>query len=106
MKLKKTILGLAVVAVAGVNAWLANDVRLAKNDLSLVNLENVADASEFLGVVTECDVTFENRDKTVTRMYCDDSRRTCEYSNPGEYSPFGTWDWVSCDGYLCTITVG
>lgn len=46
MKLKKTILGLAVVAVAGVNAWLANDVRLAKNELSLVNLENVADAQE------------------------------------------------------------
>ena len=49
MKLKKTILGLAVVAVAGVNAWLANDVRLAKNELSLVNLENVADASEQTG---------------------------------------------------------
>ena len=47
MKLKKTILGLAVVAVAGVNAWLANDVMSAKNDLSLLNLENVADASEW-----------------------------------------------------------
>ena len=46
MKLKKTILGLAVVAVAGVNAWLANDVMSAKNDLSLLNLENIADAQE------------------------------------------------------------
>ena len=46
MKLKKTILGLAVVAVAGVNAWLANDVMSAKNDLSLLNLENIAEAYE------------------------------------------------------------
>ena len=46
MKLKKIILGLAVVAVAGVNAWLANDVMSAKNDLSLLNLENIAEADE------------------------------------------------------------
>ena len=46
MKLKKTILGMAVVAVAGVNVWLANDVNARNNVLSMLNLENIAEATE------------------------------------------------------------
>lgn len=46
MKLKKTILGMAVVAVAGTNVYLANEVRIEKDELSLLNLENIAEGQE------------------------------------------------------------
>ena len=107
MKLRNKILAMAVVAVAGVNVYLANDIQVQKNSLSLLNLENIADASETFDIITECDVIIVNSDKTVTRMYCDDTRKSCETSNPGSYSPFGgPLDIVSCAGNLCTITVG
>ena len=37
---------MAVVAVAGTNVYLANDIRVQRNELSLLNLENIADADE------------------------------------------------------------
>ena len=37
---------MAVVAVAGFNTYLANDIRVQRNELSLLNLENIADADE------------------------------------------------------------
>ena len=47
MKLRNKILAMAVVAVAGVNVYLANDVATAKNYLSFLNLETIADAQEY-----------------------------------------------------------
>ena len=43
MKLRNYILAMAV---AGVNVYLANDIRVQRNELSLLNLENIADACE------------------------------------------------------------
>ncbi len=37
---------MAIVAVAGVNVYLASDVIEQKNKLSLLNLENIAEAQE------------------------------------------------------------
>ena len=94
MKLKKTILGLAVVAVAGVNAYLANDVRLAKNQLSLLNLENVAEGQEYVESGTHNEVASERRsdgliwgtiksDDHEMVGYCDGSYRDCSVSYCG-----------------------
>lgn len=47
MKLRNKILAMAVVAVAGVNVYLANDIRVQRNELSLLNLENIAEGSEW-----------------------------------------------------------
>ena len=72
MKLKKTILGLAVVAVAGVNAWLANDTNLYNSDLTLENVDQIAGATEIFAEyvlfredgsikkITYCDACGEN----------------------------------------------
>ena len=46
MKLRNRILAMAVVAVAGVNVYLANDIQVQKNSLSLLNLENIAEAGD------------------------------------------------------------
>jgi hypothetical protein len=46
MKIRNYILAMAVAAVAGVNVYLANDLRVQRNELSLLNLENIADADE------------------------------------------------------------
>ncbi len=46
MKLRNKILAMAVVAVAGVNVYLANDIQVQKNSLSLLNLENIAEAGD------------------------------------------------------------
>ena len=46
MKLRNKILAMAVVAVAGTNVYLANDIRVQRNELSLLNLENIAEADE------------------------------------------------------------
>ncbi len=48
MKLRNKILAMAIVAVASVNAYLANDVMQQRNDISLMNLENIAEGYEFL----------------------------------------------------------
>lgn len=48
MKLRNKILAMALVAVAGVNAYLANDIRVQRNELSLLNLENIAEADEVI----------------------------------------------------------
>ena len=37
---------MAVVAVAGFNTYLANDIRVQRNELSLLNLENIAEGQE------------------------------------------------------------
>jgi len=46
MRLRNKILAMAVMAVAGFNTYLANDIRVQRNELSLLNLENIADAQE------------------------------------------------------------
>ena len=46
MKLRNKIMAMAIVAVAGVNVYLANDIRVQRNELSLQNLENIAEADE------------------------------------------------------------
>ena len=46
MKLKHIIIGAAVAIGAGVNVYIANDIRVQRNELSLLNLENIADADE------------------------------------------------------------
>ena len=43
MKLRNYILAMAV---AGVNVYLANDIRVQRNELSLLNLENIAEAGD------------------------------------------------------------
>ena len=46
MKIKRLVLGMAIVAVAGVNVYKANDVMEQQNGLSLLTLENIAEAQE------------------------------------------------------------
>ena len=46
MKLRNKILAMAVVAVAGFNAYLANGLNSNGSDLTLDNLENSAEAYE------------------------------------------------------------
>jgi hypothetical protein len=46
MKLRNMFLAIAVAAVAGVNVYLANDIRVQRNELSLLNLEHIAEAVE------------------------------------------------------------
>ena len=46
MRLRNKILAMAVVAVAGFNTYLANDIRVQRNELSMLNLENIAEAQE------------------------------------------------------------
>lgn len=51
MKLKNKIMAMAVVAVAGVNAYIADDVIAKNSEVSLLNLENMAEATERAGEV-------------------------------------------------------
>lgn len=79
MKIKRIFLGIAVAAVAGVNVYLANDIRVQRNELSLLNLENIAEALE---------------------------NWIIEYGTPtnkGHHSsdypcPQGTWEWADYPG--------
>ena len=48
MKLKHIIIGAAVAIGAGVNVYIANDIRVQRNELSLLNLENIAEADEVI----------------------------------------------------------
>lgn len=53
MKLKHKILAIAVVAVAGINVYIANDMQEQRNNLSLMNLENIAEGFEWWDNFTE-----------------------------------------------------
>ena len=49
MRFKKLLFNVAVVAVSAFNVYLVNDIRIMKNELSLLNLENIAESNEILG---------------------------------------------------------
>lgn len=52
--MKNILIAAAIVAVASVNVYIMNDVDLnSNNDLSLLTLENVADAGEIIGRSSE-----------------------------------------------------
>lgn len=46
MKLRNKILAMAIVAVAGVNVYIANGNQTQNNNFSLLTLENIAEAEE------------------------------------------------------------
>ena len=58
MKLRNKILAMAVVAVAGFNTYLANDIRVQRNELSLLNLENIADAVTQAEAIASGEIVF------------------------------------------------
>jgi len=97
MKLRNKILAMAVVAVAGVNVYLANDAKARNSVVSLINLENVADAYECV-VATEHILLYSNGTPTrITHVVCDGKRDeiTCDAG----FGAFG-----ECQGvpYICT----
>lgn len=98
MKLKNKILAMAVVAVAGVNVYLANDVNAKNNALSLLNLENVADASECVYVTEYTLVYSDGTPVRVTYVVCDaSSDHLCNVG--GNIGSSGEWNGVP---YICT----
>ena len=48
MRFKKLLFNVAVVAVSAFNVYLVNDIRIMKNELSLLNLENIAESNEIM----------------------------------------------------------
>ena len=94
MKLRNKIIAIAVVAVAGVNAYLANDMNARNNEVSLMNMENIAEAQE-------CEVSelaWGTIDKWKVER-CDGSREEICYI-------FGMYWWHECTGVYTAITVG
>ncbi len=53
MKLRNMFLAIAVAAVAGINVYKANDVMDQQNNLSLLTVENIAEAGDAFPIV-EC----------------------------------------------------
>jgi len=91
MRLRNKILAMAVVAVAGFNTYLANDIRVQRNELSLLNLENIAEANE--------DVPIEGggyTGNTETHQYTE--RNAKGYYNGQLVYMEVTYIDVSCDG--------
>ncbi len=73
MKLRNKILAMAVVAVAGVNVYLANDVNARNCALSLLNLDNIAEASECVVVTEHILLRSDGTPVRVTYTICDGS---------------------------------
>jgi hypothetical protein len=69
MKIKNIVLSAAVAVGAAVNVYLANDIRELTNNLSLLTLENIAEAQETnpgdaggCGYATKGLLTFDEKD--------------------------------------------
>lgn len=73
----RIILGIAIIAVAGVNAYLANENGLFTDgsDLTMDNLENAAEAAECMDEVADI---VNGRVVSYRKVYCDNSSdKTC-----------------------------
>ena len=86
MKLRNKILAMAVVAVAGVNVYLANDTKTQKNSLSLLNLENIAEAKDVYKIINGQEYYYGLADYWVYDQYKDGLYyyRCVEHANVGK----------------------
>lgn len=101
MKLRNKILAMAVIAVAGVNVYLANNVQVKKNCLSLLNLENIAEASTLESTSVD--------GRKVDIVQNGESVTVIEYFKPDEAPNGGIRNTTYCDGMSgeeCPIVLG
>lgn len=92
MKLRNKILAMAVVAVAGMNVYLANDIRVQRNELSLLNLENIAEAEECKTSVETQDM-YNGHTLVISSNSCTNAMAITDYNSGGQVA-----NTYTCDG--------
>lgn len=61
MRIKNIVLSVVVAVGASINVYIANDIHEQRNDISLLTLENIANADEHLA--TDCKWTSGKNEK-------------------------------------------
>ena len=101
-KTKKIMFGIAVAAVAGLNVYVANDVIEQRKATSLLNLENISDATEwdmegswrgynlYADVLGNGDILWNVSGPTNFGGFCDKSKQgTCYVNLSGTFFCLG-----------------
>lgn len=95
-KIKRLVLGMAIMVVAGVNVYVANTTHIKLSELQLENIEMIATASENVQDCGYSALFYESEGPGLVNF------RSCGPSCPkvkGKNAKFDYCAWVSFEGF-------